>query len=403
MLIGAGRFQLPAIEAAHARGLRVLACDGDPAAAGIGRADEAEVFDIRDSQACVDVAAKHRVDAVMSVVTEPGVVGTAEVAAALDLPGMPVEAAAAATDKARMRELFAAAGLPSPAFRVCRTIDDARRALLALGLPVVVKPSRGSGSRGVSYLGRADDLGLAVARAAAVAGNRPFLVEAFMPGAEVAVEALVQNGAFFTLCVNDKRRTPPPFLLDVQLDYPSPRPADEVAAVVALAEAGARALGIDNAPVHVEIMMTPEGPHLVEMAARGAGFHVFTKIVPWVAGIDTMGAQLDLALGNPVRAGKRGPRGAVLDFPPFPPGLVTGVSGFDEVRAHEDVLFCELLTSVGERIAPLTSGADRPVALATRGATLEKAQERLRWAHERMAIATEPDSDYARTADQSDV
>lgn len=387
--IGAGPFQVPLIVKARERGLKVIAVDGDPTAPGLAMADEARIADVRDPEACLAVAREFGVEAVATLATEAGVVSAAFVADRLGLPGLPLPAARKATDKLAMRQAFEAAGLASTRYFASTAAEPDWAALETIGGPAVVKPANGAGSRGVSYVGGAEDYAAAYETARQAAGGASVLTEAYMPGHEVAVEALMIGERFELLCVSDKRRTDPPWLLDLSINYPSPRPPDEIAAITALAEGAARVLGIRNAPLHIEIIMTPDGPHLVEVAARGAGFHVFSTIAPWVTGIDTVGAQLDLACGREPNLSGRVTRGAVLDFPEVPPGVVTAISGTDEVRAHPDILFCEVFRKVGETVTPLTSGADRACAIAVRGQDLAAAHRTLAWARGVLRIETQ--------------
>jgi D-alanine-D-alanine ligase len=107
----------------------------------------------------------------------------------LEMAGVPyvgsgVFASAAAMDKAHMKAMLAAAGLPIGAYAVLPaggdlSQDDQKR----LGLPVFVKPARGGSSIGISKVSRWDDLpaALAVARES----DPKVIVEAAVSGREV--------------------------------------------------------------------------------------------------------------------------------------------------------------------------------------------------------------------------
>src|SRR5262249_54150257 len=119
--------------------------------------------------------------------------------------------AEAARDKHIMRTLLARAGVPSPPFRLCSTGDDPRLLAAQIAYPCVVKPLRLNGSRGVI---RADDPNQFVAAVAPLAalfhelypeaGPKPFLVETFIPGFEVALEGLLDHGELHVLALFDK-------------------------------------------------------------------------------------------------------------------------------------------------------------------------------------------------------
>ena len=59
LFVGAGRHQRRAILRARELGLRVVAVDRNPEAAGLAEADTAEVVDFVDIDAVVDVARRH--------------------------------------------------------------------------------------------------------------------------------------------------------------------------------------------------------------------------------------------------------------------------------------------------------------------------------------------------------
>lgn len=388
LFIGAGPFQMPVIEEARARGCRISVIDGSAQAPGIALAGNSAVIDIRNVEACLALGHALQPDAVLAVATEAGLPAAAAIADALRLPGVSLDAARKATNKQVMRDAFETAGLASARYRLCRRLDEAGEAYRELGPRVVVKPVNGAGSRGVSLVTGLDTMVDAFEAAKAAAASGEVLVETFMEGPEIAVEGVMAAGRFIPLLVSDKTRSTPPALLDLTITYPSLRPALQIEAIHALAEAGAHALGIDNAPVHVEMIMTADGPHLVEIAARGAGFHVFNTIVPAVTGIDTPALQLDLALGIPIALPEMESRAAILDFPLAEPGEVVAVSGLEDVRALDGVLFAECFVRPGDTVRPLKSGSDRAAAIAVAADTPDEAREVLARARDMLRIET---------------
>jgi ATP-grasp domain len=79
-----------------------------------------------------------------------------EIAAALrarfDVPGWRLADVTPFRDKLRMVAAVADAGLPTPVFAAAAGRDDVRRFTAQVGFPVVVKPRRGMGSRGVTRI-----------------------------------------------------------------------------------------------------------------------------------------------------------------------------------------------------------------------------------------------------------
>ena len=143
-----------------------------------------------------------------------------------------------------MRCRFAAAGVPSPAFKRWQLADDPAAIAAATRFPCVVKPTMLSGSRGVM---RADDPAELAARFARLRGILAHercddvLVEDYIPGVEVALEGLLDGGRLRTLALFDKPDPlEGPFFEETLYVTPSRLPADAQAAIEDAAARGRR-------------------------------------------------------------------------------------------------------------------------------------------------------------------
>ncbi len=126
---------------------------------------------------------------------------------ALHWLGMPytgsgVMASSLAMDKVRSKQLFRAAGLPTPAYTV---ISDRAHAVLALdelGLPLILKPAGQGSSVGMSKVFEPDDLNEAVELA--LSFGEPALAEECIVGSEMTV-AVLQGEALPSICIETPR------------------------------------------------------------------------------------------------------------------------------------------------------------------------------------------------------
>jgi biotin carboxylase len=380
LVVGAGTFQLPAIETATRLGHRVVAVDGDPAAAGLALADVGLHHDIRDIAGCVELARREQIDGVLTVASEAAIPTVAGIAEALGLRGPSPEAAIAATDKAVMRARFAAAGVHSAVSIPCATLDEAVAAVGRVGMPAVLKPADSAGARGVSMVRTGDEVVARYADAHHWSRSGVVLVEEFIAGPEISVEMLVSGGRVSVLALSEKVRTPPPWFVDTMTTFPAVLPASTATAAVEVARAGVVAVEVDDAAVHAELIVTEGGPVIVELAARGAGVHIFTKMLPWVTGIDVVGCLVDMALGNDVVVEPERLRASTLVFPSAPQGILRAVRGLDEARAVEGVSDIALYLAPGDRIAELRSGVDRLGHVIANGDDRDEATARARLA-----------------------
>jgi biotin carboxylase len=295
----------------------------------------------------------------------------AEVAARLGLPHSPAEAVRNAADKARQRQCWAAAGVPQPRFEIvpAATGDAAvRRAAEAVGFPCVVKAVSLSASQGVL---RADDPAAAVIAArrirhvlAAVRrpGTEPLLVEEYLPGPELSIDALLDGGHLAVTAVFDKPRTlDGPTFEETLLVTPSQLPGPVLDAAIATAARAAGALGLTRGPVHAELRIDQRGgqprPAMLELAARSIG-GLCSRVLRFPGGATLEELILASALGQPVPATGRDPAPAagVYMLPVPHPGVLRAVHGRQSAAAVPGITGLTITIPAGRRVRPLPDG-----------------------------------------------
>ncbi|RME46504.1 MAG: ATP-grasp domain-containing protein, partial [Caldilineae bacterium] len=282
-------------------------------------------------------------------------------AEALGLPHNEVRAAQAARNKYQMRRLFAAAGVPCPPFQRHPLDADLAAVCDAVPYPCVVKPLNLSGSRGVI---RADDpvqFEAAFRRAAALvrrSGAPPeeayLLVEGFIPGVEVALEGLLDDGQLTVLALFDKPDPlDGPFFEETLYVTPSRLPA---AAQTAIADCTARAvaaLGLRHGPIHAELRLNEAGPWMLEVAARSIG-GLCARTLRFADEISLEELIIRQALGMEMGNIARPSRAEGVMMIPIPEaGLLEGVSGVAEAEAVPGVTEVEITAPLHYPLVPL--------------------------------------------------
>lgn len=388
MIIGAGPAQVAGIRRARELGFHVIAMDDNPQAPGLAAADQTDVGHVKDIAYMAALAKAEGVEGIFSVSVESALKTIAAVCQMLRLPGLTPAAAENATNKQRMREAWAVAGIPSPGSAACYSAEQCFAAAGAFGFPVVVKPADSAGSRGVSVANAPSELAAAFQLARAHGTIGTVLVEEFMDGVEMSVEAFISGSRFVPLTLSDKIRSQPPYLLDTTVLFPSEQPDPIQSEAVRIVAEAARVLGIDSAPIHAEVMVTPNGPMMVELAARGPGFKVFTEMIPWVTGIDVVEQLIRLSVGEAPHFAEPLRRGSVLRFPEIAPGRVTRIAGEEEARQVPGITDLEVYCKVGEIVRPLTCGADRAGHIISMAATRAEALAAVRAAESILQIET---------------
>ncbi len=374
MFVGAGPFQAPAIQRAIAMGLTVVATDRDAHAPGLTLAHHGECVDVRDVEGTLAIARQYRVHGILAVSSEVAVPTAARVAEALGLPGIGMAVAERATHKGLQREAFLKAGVPSPEFvRVC-DITHALAAVRRLGFPCILKPSDNSGSRGVFKVTGETELSRFFPLTQASTRNQECLIEEFMDGVECTVEALSFKGRHVVLGISGKTKPETSYRVATELIYPPPFDPSLLVRIEDVTIQALDSLGIQDGPSHTEVIVGPAGPRLVEVAARGGGFHIFTRILELLSGVDAVAETIKIALGRTPNLTPTRRRSAVLRFFAPPPGVLTAVSGVEEASRIPNTEF-GLFKKVGDTVPELASDGDRTGYLISWGPTKEAALE----------------------------
>jgi cysteine synthase A len=280
----------------------------------------------------------------------------AEVADRLGLPHpLPVEVARRATDKIAQRTAMDAAGVPQPAWSIDRPP----------GYPCVVKAADRQGQRAMTVVMEPAGLDAAVERASAASRSGRVVLEGFVPGHEVTVNGFCVGGRHVVVGVNDRQHFEGVHGVARRHVYPAldSEPAAEAAT------AAVHALGIADGPTYVQVMMGPDGPRIMEVAARLGGGHD-SELLCRATGVGLATASVRAALGWEVEAAALEPHpqcAGVVEFLQAPEGRLEAAEGpasarFYHPRGH---VYGPLRIATDRAGYVLSTGASREEALAS--------------------------------------
>ncbi len=375
----------------------MIGADTNPAAVGVPFANEFHRVSTSDVGGLCDLAARAKAEAVTTTGSEVALKATAEVAARLRAPFYAdPDTVRRCQDKDEMRAGYAAAGVAVPAFARCATLDDAVAFAKDRGFPLVVKPSRGWGQRGVARVDGPGELPAAFEEArshSASAGLPLAVVEEWLEGEEYSVNGWIEGGRFVGHCVTERMTVPGRRPLGVMIAevYPSGISSADEVRVVEEARRGAAALGHTRGPCYSQVMLGGRGCHLLETAARlGGGFDADVTLL--ASGVDLYDRVLSIALGEatpelPPTAPRHG--GAIAKFFVAKPGQVRSVRGLDEARGMRGIDDAEVFVPVGSRAMPLTDSSKRAGYVLAHGTTRAEATARADAALARIRVDTD--------------
>ncbi len=131
MIIGAGKAQMPLIEAAKKEGYYTITCDWNPEAPGVQLADEFCKVSTMDRAGLFKTAKEKKIDGVVAN-SEYAMCDVAFISSELRLVGNPESAIAILSSKSRFRELQKCTGLFTP-----RVVSDGQ--FDGFSYPLIIK------------------------------------------------------------------------------------------------------------------------------------------------------------------------------------------------------------------------------------------------------------------------
>ena len=120
-----------------------------------------------------------------------------------------------------------------------------------------------------------------------------------------------------------------------------------------------KAVGIQNGPSHTEVIVTNEGPKIVEIGARLGGDCITTHLVPLSTGVNMVENCIRIALGEIPDLTPKFCKGSAIRYFAQHPGQVTAIEGVEEAAAMAGVGPVSIVHGVGETVGHIDSSAAR--------------------------------------------
>lgn len=309
----------------------------------------------------------------------------AKIAERLGLPFHAADVIRRTTQKDELRQTLREAGLDTTASRRVSSEAELTAFADAHGYPVVLKPVDGAGSLGISIVRSAADAPLALARFERAAPGRIRLVEKFLAGDEYSVEGFSEHGRHHVIAVTQKFKDPET-CVETGHCLPAPIPTPLRAEIADFVGRALTALGVADGPSHTEVMVTPEGPRIIETHTRLGGDNI-VDLVRLVTGIDLYDLWVRQICGERVldQLVKPTERFAAVWFvTPAAEGTLVEVTGIEAARAFPGVEEVTVLQPPGRSMGGATHSDARGASVVATADTAAEAVDRARGAATRL-------------------
>jgi len=340
-VVGGGINQIPLVQTANRMGFKVLVTDmyANPPCRQI--ADHFEQINTTDRHNSLGCSQKYNITHVATDQTDVAVPTVAFIAEEMGLTGIGYETSLRFTNKHEMRRSLNGkldSSMPEYKFfssgkeakQYCAKLDDTRG--------FIVKPINSQGSKGVAVLN--EDHTNSIDQAVKESGGQGIIIEQFISGPEYSVESFVHEGEIHHLALAKKFHYDSNPCLDLRNTFLGDVERSLEKTIFALNEKVIQTLGLSMGNTHAEYKVENGQVYLIEIAARGAGGSIASKIIPYLTDFNPLESLLKQMSGelDEIEYKNYRERFATLKFFDFPNGRVKRVQ-FDRERTKKLMAF----------------------------------------------------------------
>ncbi len=325
LVFGAGELQCSLINTVKRMGFRAVVIDPDPKAEGANIADVFISIAGDDYEGTRKIAIEYNVIALVTAATDNPLALMAKLAEELGLRFPSYESVMAVLDKGRFKKLLLEYNIPC-ANGKSYSIDELPD-YDSLEYPVIIKPNKNSGSRGVVKCSNPEELETEVSKVRQFCRDGKYIIEQYIEGDEISVEGLVINGKLEIIQITDKILGLPPYNVEMGHIQPStywPRKAeiqDLLQRIISIS-------GLNHCAVHPELKINERGIYIIEIGPRLGGDFITSDLVPLSTGIDIEQEMINMLLGKSAKL-IRDDHAAMIQYIALPEGSVV-TKKFDE-------------------------------------------------------------------------
>lgn len=308
MLLGGIRYLLPAIEAAHKHGYRVITVDYLPDNIAHKFSDEYHNVSIleKDKDKVLKLAKELQIDGILSYAVDPGVVAASYVAEQMGLPfTCSYESACIMQDKSKFRQFLTEHGFNVPNAKGYTQAEDALKDVDFFNWPVIVKPVDSAGSKGVTRVNAPQDLEAAIKHALKESHNGHFIIEDFLElqGYQSSADCFSVDGELVYADYSDQlfdKNAENPYTPAIEI-WPASMPQEHQDYLTGEIQRLLKLLNCGTGLYNIESRVCKNGkPYIMEVSPRAGGNRI-AELQRIGTGIDLIEAEVCKSVGDDIK------------------------------------------------------------------------------------------------------
>lgn len=385
-VVGGGAYQIPLIQRIVELGYEAYCVDGNPEALGFTFATGYRRLDVLDKEACLAYAKQLEIDAVMTYGATLTLPTVAYIGEQMGLATLPFDTAELSRSKFAIKQRLADFGCNIRGnFFALHALKDVVEN--AFNFPCVIKPSDGSGSKGVAFVYEKGQLLEAVQYALDGARYGEVYAESLIEGDEYSAEAFVANGEIYvyaivktTFCRTEAG--------EVIYGHRTPSGLDTATeeCIAQEVKKAIRALCITMASVNFDVILAADDgkPYIIDCGIRIGQNLIASHLVPLSRGISVIDNTICLALGEYVDAAPKKNECIATRLLIYRPGVIREIRSMDDVIGRDGVIDVVLRKGVGDTLREYREKSDTCGWVIATGKTPDEAEQNAALAKKRL-------------------
>lgn len=357
LIFGGGNLQLSLISQIKEMGYNSIVIDPDENAPAKSIADNFFVVKGDDFPTTLKIAKENNVRGIVTTATDKPILMMCRIAENLKLKFPSYYSCEILLDKWKFKNFLMKNKLPHAYGREYNVKTGIE--LNDFNYPVIVKPVMNSGSRGVIKCNVKKELSNAIKECLKFSSDGRCLIEEYIEGEEISVEAVVQNSKLHIIQITDKIVTPPPY--NVEIGHIQPSKFEYLKSkIYEMLQIVIDKSGINNCAIHPELKIKGDEIKIIEVGPRLGGDFITSSLVPLSTGINIEKLLINISLGIPIEY-KPHYNSAIISYFNFPAGKVVKNSITKEIINKNYPNICSFYFNLkpGEKIPRITNSFDR--------------------------------------------
>lgn len=331
-----------------------------------------------DISSVIDFSLKNKVVGVVPIPVDKVLWWQSMVANKLGLPFIHPDKVANFRNKFTMKTRLQEVGILCAKGILIKPEDDFEKQIHELNFPLIVKPTDGYASRGVTRVEDVENLKIFIKEAFNFSMDGNIVVEEFIEGREFNAEGVCSKGKVVFHAIIEKVSGNFPRTLEMGHLIPANISKDEEIEIINTVESAVLALGLSNGAFNTEIKLYKGKGYIIEVNGRLAGDFIVSHLLKPTTGRNMEEDVVNISVGKsivsePVKYLKNG----FISFFNLPEEKkIVEIKSLDFLSNDENIIWWKIFFKAGELTPKIMHMGNRAGFVIVKGKTKQEVLER---------------------------